>query len=160
MSPLQPRTPENPLWIYPLQVLEIKCEITKFSEQEPRLGVAAHFMNLHMTIREQSDQDNFLFSKFDKRRELPFNYTQYIVFHSNRPVKQSYSIVVSQTVSILYLSSTVTAASLEIKLHIDSLVRNGFNRKKLLSKVTSLLQDSEFPGVKFNISELKYAIGA
>ena len=96
LSPEQLRTPDNLFWIYPLQVLEIKCEVHKFSKQDSKIGIEAHFMNLHMRITTQTETtDNYLLCKYDKRRELPFSYMQYISFYSNRPIKQSYAIAVS-----------------------------------------------------------------
>ena len=96
LSPAQERSSDNPYWIYPLHVLEIKSEISRFSEDNPRRGLEAHFMNLNVSIYGHTESTpNYLLCKFDKRRELPFSFTQYIVFNSNRPVKQSYAVVVS-----------------------------------------------------------------
>jgi hypothetical protein len=155
LSPQQERNPNNPFWIYPLQVLEIKCEVTKYSDQGIRRGIEAHFMNMNITIHDHADATpNYLLCKYDKRRELPFSYTQYIVFHSNRPVKQSYGIVISQTAPILYLSSTSDLALAEIQTLIDTLTRNGFQRRRLQEKVKHFLSSNNFPGVKFDTNSL------
>jgi hypothetical protein len=74
LSPLQPRTEENPFWIYPLDKLEIKEETTAFSPNNPGRGVAAHFMNAEFCVNEAAPE-SFTFCKFDKRCNLPFPYT-------------------------------------------------------------------------------------
>jgi len=125
LSPEQERTDTNPYWIYPLNVLEIKCEVSKFSEQDPLKGIHANFMNFEIKVSED-EPSAYRVCKYDKRRALPFSYTQYIKFQSNRPIKQAYSISVSQTVPILYISNSVEAATVEIQLLIETLVNNGF----------------------------------
>jgi hypothetical protein len=74
LSPDQPRTMDNPFWIYPLNVLEIKEETSSFSQTSPSKGIAAHFMNTEFQVNE-NDPLCFSFRKFDKRRNLPFPYT-------------------------------------------------------------------------------------
>jgi len=46
LSPSQIRSVDNPYWIYPLDVLEIKCEVSKYSDLNPTKGIQANFMNL------------------------------------------------------------------------------------------------------------------
>ena len=79
LSPEQPRTPNNPYWIYPLHVLEIKEETTGFSPKTPSKGILAHFMNMELQVNELNPL-LFSFRKFDKRRSLTFAYKQYIKF--------------------------------------------------------------------------------
>ena len=120
LSPTQPRTQENPYWIYPLNVLEIKEETTSFSLENPGKGICAHFMNMELQVNE-ANPSLFSFKKFDKRRSLPFAYTQYIKFHSNRTVHQAYNIVVSQLLPILYISNSDAAALAEINILISTM---------------------------------------
>ena len=94
LSLIQLRTQDNPYWIYPLNVLEIKEETTSFSLENPNKGICAHFMNMELQVNE-ANPSQFSLRKFDKRQNLPFAYTQYIKFHSNRMVNQAYNIVVS-----------------------------------------------------------------
>ena len=153
LNPLEPRTPNNPMWVYPLDVLEIKPEVALFSAADPSRGITAHFMNLEIALSE-NQPGVYDTCKFDKRRGLPFAYTQYIMFKANRPIKQSYSIAVSQTVPILYLSSTVSAAIQEINLLISTMVRNGFLEKRLRLIITTFLQSNPLPGLKFDLEVL------
>jgi hypothetical protein len=138
-------TPENAFWIYPLDVLEIKCEVSKFSEDYPSKGIEAYFMNLDILVTNP-DLGIYETRKFDKRRELPFAYTQYIKYNSNRPIKQSYSIAVSQTVPILYLSS-----SAEILVLIKTLENNGFQEKRPRHLILQNLLNNPFLGLKFDL---------
>jgi hypothetical protein len=82
LPPEQPRHEDNPFWIYPLNILEIKEETFGFSKSDPQKGVIAHFMNVEIFVNE-IHPDTYTFQKFDKRRALPFQYTQYIKFNSN-----------------------------------------------------------------------------
>lgn len=86
LSPLQERTRDNPYWIYPLNVLEIKPEVTQYSTLDPTRGISANFMNLQISITDDNS-GTYTTQKFDKRRTLPFKYTQYIMFKSNQPIK-------------------------------------------------------------------------
>ena len=153
LSPLQERIASNPYWIYPLNVLEIKCEVSKYSEMDPLKGVLANFMNLQICVSE-TDSAAYNIRKFDKRRTLPFSYTQYIKFRSNRPIKQSYSIAVSQSVPILYISNSVEAAYEEIQMLVCTLVSNGFYEPRLRRTICEFLRQNSFPGLKFNIQIL------
>lgn len=157
LSPNQNRDPGNPYWIYPLQVLEIKCEVAQFAQNDPLRGIRAHFMNLEV-ILDDNLKGGYTTCKFDKRRLLPFGYTQYIQFASNRPIKQAYSIAVSQTVPILYLSSTVTAAASEILILIQAMVKNGFKEQRLHHLIATFLARNQFPGLKFAIQDLMPSI--
>lgn len=100
LDPAQPRNLDNPLWIYPLDIIEIKPEVSQFSQESPKHGIIAHFI-VHV-YEETSGQ--YIMRKFYKIRDLPFTYTQFIMFKSNRPIKQAYNVIISQTVLILYLS--------------------------------------------------------
>jgi hypothetical protein len=119
----------------------------------PGKGIAAHFMNLHIQINELQPS-LFGLRKFDKRRSLPFTYTQYIKFKSNRAVHQAYNIVVSQLVPILYISSSATAAMDEIMILISTMSGNGFYKPRLLRIINQFLARNHFPGVRFNTQEI------
>ena len=97
------------------------------------------------------DPTGFIIKKYDKRRALPFKYTQFIKFHSNRPVRNAYNIILSQVLPILYLSNSVQAAVDEIIELICTLTRNGFLEDRLRSKVISWLNDGHFPGTKVDV---------
>lgn len=153
LSPSQARTPDNPFWVYPLDMLEIKSEVDKFAANDPMRGIKAHFMNLEICLSEPL-HGAYETCKYDKRRALPFRYTQYIMYRSNRPIKQSYSILVSQTVPILYLSSTSEAATKEVELLIKTMIKNGFQEKRLRHLVSTFLTNNSFPGLKFQLEDL------
>ena len=161
LSPDQTRSPDNPWWIYPLNFLEIKCEISAYDPNQPQRGIQANFMNLTVRILEPGrNASTYSMCKYDKRRELPFEYAQYIRFHSNRPVKQSYNICIGQTVPIIYLSSSVELAYREILTLVNTLVRNGFQEKRLKESITKFLNTNSFPGARFSIPRLSQAVGS
>ena len=153
LDPNQPRVLSNPFWIYPLHILEIKTEVSNFSITNPSHGINAHFMNVLVNVSNEIF-GTFTLQKFDKRRDLPFTYTQYIKFNSCRPVKQAYNIVISQTIPILYLSNDIQLARQEIYNLINTLSSNGFRRQRLLQLVTSTLSTTTFPAVKFKVTDL------
>lgn len=149
----QPRIGSNPFWIYPLHILEIKTEVSNFSTTHPNHGVKAHFMNVLVNVSCEN-LGTFTLQKFDKRRDLPFTYTQYIKFNSCRPVKQAYNVAISQTIPILYLSSDAHLAVMEIQNLINTLSRNGFRKQKLLQLITSTLSNTTFPAIRFKVTDL------
>ena len=106
LSPEQPRQDDNPYWIYPLYILEIKEETTTFSIQDNQKGILAQFMNVELSVNENCPE-LYTYKKYDKRRALSFEYTQYIKFRLNRPVRQAYNICISQVLSILYISTMI-----------------------------------------------------
>jgi hypothetical protein len=152
LSPDQPRVPSNPYWIYPLHILEIKPEITEYATDNPTQGISAHFLNLQIHVdTEQPGQ--FSMSKFDKRRDLPFHYTQFIKFQSNRPVKQAYNIIISQVLSILYISNCTVSAVSEINLLIRTMMANGFQERRLRQSIIAWLKSGRFPSSRVNIQQ-------
>ena len=153
LDPTQPRVMSNPYWIYPLHILDIKPEVSSFSNKDPTHGMIAHFMNVLVSISNE-ESGIFTMQKFDKRRDLPFAYTQYIKFSSNRPVKQAYNVIVSQTVPILYLSNDINLALQEINTLISVLTSNGFRTAKLLQIVIKTLTRTNYPAVKFKVTDL------
>jgi hypothetical protein len=118
-------------------------------------------MNLAVQILELGKASSiYSLCKYDKRRELPFKYAQYIRFHANRPVKQSYGICIGQTVPIIYLSSSVEHTHREILILVSTLVRNGFQERRLKESITKFLKANTFPGAKFSVQMLSQAISS
>ena len=91
--PLQPRNIYNPLWIYPLDIIKIIAEVSQFSNSFPRFGVKTHLMNILINVTNKKAR-MFIMQKFDKSCELPFKYSLFIKFKSNRPIKQRYNVVI------------------------------------------------------------------
>ena len=59
------------LYIYPLDVLEIKIEVSKFSDTDPSCGILANFMNIEISIMDDQSKQ-YKIQNYNKRRELPF----------------------------------------------------------------------------------------
>lgn len=157
LDPKEEQIESNPFWIYPLQILEIKEETTAFCETNPEKGISARFMNMEIHVNTD-DMTKYQFQKYDKRRALPFAYTQYIKFLSNRPIAQAYNIAISQVIPILYVSSTDLLAINEIQLLIDTMVKNGFRKARLIRTIQSFLVHGTFPAIRVDIGNISKAI--
>ena len=144
------RVASNPFWIYPLGIVEIKQEIDRFSARFPQRGTSAHFMNMQISVINETD-GRFRTHKFDKRRNLPFQYSQFLQFQSNRSVSQSYNIIQSQAFSVLYLSSNEHDALNELHFLLRVLTANGFRYYKLRNRLLKFLKMGTFPGLRFNL---------
>ena len=46
LDPTQPRHMDNPMWIYPLDIIEIKTEVSQFSINYPQSGIKTYFMDV------------------------------------------------------------------------------------------------------------------
>ena len=95
--------------------IEIKIETDRISIVFLQQGTNAHFMNIQISIINEKD-GLFWTQHFDKRRNLPFQYAQFLQFWSNRSVSQSYNIIQSQAFPILYLSNNVHDVMNELEL--------------------------------------------
>lgn len=126
LDPNSERIPSNPYWIYPLGIVEIKSEIDRFSTIFPQRGTSAHFMNIQISIINEVE-GVFRTHKFDKRKNLPFQYSQFLEFKSNRSVSQSYNIIQSQAFPILYLSNNEHDALNELEFLLMILTKMVFN---------------------------------
>ena len=53
LDPAQPRNRDNPFWIYPLDIIEIKTEVSQFSLNHPQHGIKA-------SCRNMTNDENYL----------------------------------------------------------------------------------------------------
>ena len=157
LSVEQPRVDDNPWWIYPLDILDIKEEIEKFSLTDPEKGIAAHFLNVNIQLNESCPL-KFSLQKYDKRRSLPFKYTQYIKFSSNRAIQQAYNVVVSQVLPILYVFNSEAVALQEIQILISTMCANGFLKPRLINIICRFITKSHFRGLKIDLQLIASAI--
>lgn len=153
LDPTTPRSPSNPFWIYPLDVVSLQPEIDSFLPHQLSYGLSGHFLNVSLNILDHS-LGIFETFKFDKRRLLPFPFQQYIQYASNRPVSSSYNIVISQVVPILYMSSSAVLAFVEIRILVSTLGHNGFSEVWLNKLLLRFSSSQNFPGIRFPIQEL------
>ena len=105
-------------------------------------------MNVLIHVYEETS-GQYIMRKFDKRRYLPFKYTQFIMFKSNKPVKQTYNVIISQMIPILYLSFNVYVAAQEVAILFLTLSSNGFRIQKLRQTMILFLLNNHFPALKF-----------
>lgn len=148
-----PRDVDSPFWIYPLHLVELQIELDTSREDIPHWGLSRHFLNVHISISDFCS-GSYSSAKFDKRRRLPFPFQQFIQFKSNRPVQQSYNIVISQVVPILYMSSDPMLAFQEIQILLNTLKANGFRYHRLARIVIRFCSSNVFPGLRFDLDKL------
>lgn len=153
LQPLSPRLPTCPFWIYPLPIVEIQTELDATREDLPDWGLAGHFLNVKIEITNFT-LGIYQSTKFDKRRLLLFQFQQYIHFKLNRPVLQSYNIIISQIIPILYMCNSVLAAYEELQVLLDTLHTNGFFRLRLAKLVYRVYTTEAFPGICFQLIDL------
>jgi hypothetical protein len=84
LDPHNHRMDDNPFKVYPLNIVQIKPQVIKYDANFLSKNIKANFMNLHIHINQNNNLVRLW--KYDKRRELPFYYDQFMKFHSNRPI--------------------------------------------------------------------------
>ena len=158
MNPSAACTDDNPYWIYPLHILNIKPEVLDWLHSatgEWKPGIKCNYLNFTLTVLDH-ETGSFSLTRYVKRRELPFPTTQYLLFHSNRPVRLVYGVVSSQLVPILYVHSTAASASIELRELVHILVdRKGFPMWKVRSLISQALKrDSNYPGLLYDVADM------
>ena len=78
--------------------IEIKMETDRISIVFLQQGTNAHFMNIQISIINEKD-GLFWTQHFDKRRNLPFQYAQFLQFRCNRSIFEPYNIIQYHTIS-------------------------------------------------------------
>lgn len=73
-------------------------------------------------------------------------------------MKQTYNVIISQTIPILYLSNDMLLAKQEISRLISTLTNNGFRKHKLLQLVLITLSRTYYPTIKFEVKDLIAAL--
>lgn len=142
----QQRIPDNPFWIYPLNLLEIKpTSSIPIPVEGQRETTTADFLD---TSFIWEDDHNVHFRKFDKRRDLDFQAVKYISLASNRPVRQSYKVMVSQLIPIIYRHSQEQECAAEISTLISDFANNGFEKDRLWDLACKTMKSRTFPGSK------------
>lgn len=147
LDPTMPRTAENPFWIYPLNVVDIEVEVTNF-KLNPKgclVGTNAHFLSFNFCI-DDLQTGAYNFTKYDKRRDLPFHISQFIHLQSNRSIAQAYKVILSQLFAIPYICSTLRSALHEVQVLLNAFIGNGFQKARLLRTICQFLETNVFPG--------------
>lgn len=153
---LQPealRTSDNPFWIYPLGIVEIKIELDKHKPNQPFSGTKGHFLNVQLEITD-TETGEFISTKHDKRRSLPFRFQQYIQLKSNRPVQQAYNVTISQMMPILYMASSHELAIQELDILAQTLYKNGFAATRIYRLMIRFCTKQFLPGIRLDLTRL------
>lgn len=158
---LQPeaiRTDLNPLWIYSLGVVEIKTELDMHKPDRPFCGIKGHFLNVQLE-RVNTETGEFITTKFDKRRSLPFRFQQYIQLKSiqlksNQSIQHAYNITISQMMPILCMASSHVLAIHELNILAQTLHNNGFATPRIYRLMLQFCSNQTLPGLRFDITKL------
>ena len=161
LDPTQPRLPENPYWIYPLHILDIKPTVDSFIAgsywgQAVQLGVATTFLHFECRVLEPGTPGGYEFCRHDKTAALQIAVVQFVHFFSNRPPSAVLNVALSQLVPYLYISSTCELAQAALDLLVRRLTRNGVPRRRLLRTLRHFLdrEAGNLPGLRFDPTEL------
>jgi hypothetical protein len=153
LNPNANRAEDNPYWIYPLPLVEIKECIAKEKDliNGQKLITAINFLNLSLELKGNG---SFLLQPYDKTQELPFKILRFVSLHANRPIVQSYKMILSQVFPIPYLCNELDYAKKRIDFLVDQMVVNRFRKSRLIGFIRKFLQNNSFPGALVDISEL------
>lgn len=133
--------------------MEIQTKLDVTWDHFLRWGLADHFLNVKIDVFDFI-LGTYQFTKFDKCRLLPFPFQQYTQFKSNSLVLQSYNIVLSQVIPILYMCNSTTTAIHEIEILLETLQMTRFCRQQLLQLVHQFCSTQVFPGIQFPLHDL------
>ena len=161
-DPSQRRTSDNPFWIYPLDILEIKPELvsriadtTGDETLDTLAGSAVNYLSFTLTLDRPGDpKSTYTLVRYVKRRELPFATMQYVYYTSNRPVSSVMGIATSQLLPILYVHNDPDSATRELRLFTDMLIERGFPQRKLRLSLRTSLDVSQYPGLTYNARDV------
>ncbi|GBG63128.1 hypothetical protein CBR_g36615 [Chara braunii] len=124
---------EDPICLYPSEFIEIK--------EQNIDDKTSTFLNLKLRI--ETPEGGYNTEKFDKVEEMGLEVNRYIRFDSNRPIKQSLSIILGQVAAALIVSSNPTTAARDVKRIVDRMSRDGFNEKRCWGMVRRVLRNPE-----------------
>ncbi len=88
--------------------------------------------------------------KCDKRRKLPFSYVQFIKFHLNKHIIQSYKVSIFSMLHDFICIQQCWRFFFKIMILISAFYNNGFDVIQLLHIIHKYIMDI-FPLVKFNV---------
>lgn len=96
---------------------------------------------------------------YDKQQKLQFEPVHYIARASNRPLGNSYKLVLGQAYRIAAICSTAELAAVHIGTVLRKLIRRGFARQRLLDTLTTWAHaDPTVPGKPFNLLDVLRAL--
>ena len=95
-----------------------------------------------------------LLDVYDKTIDLPFKTIRFVSLEANRPILQSYKMILSQIYPIPYLCNDINKAKDRIDFLINQVVANGFHKRRLLPLVQKFIQKNPFRGALLNTIRL------
>ena len=157
LDPEQPRLAENPYWIYPLDILEIKPTVEAFIPstfwgEAVELGILTSFLHFECNILRPGVPGGYEYRRRDKSTALGFAVLHFIHYFSNRPPVAILNVAVSQLVPYLYICSNLQLAEAAVGMLIQRMLNNGTPRAKLLRRLRNFInaQAGNLPGLRFD----------
>lgn len=135
-------------WIYPACVgIDITYDVTAAASSQ-----AQETQYLDMLTHIQPD-GTYSVEVYDKQCKLPIAPVNYITLHSNRPVGNSYKLILGQASRIAAICSTPQLAAKHIGVVISKMSSRGFNVRRLLRVLQNWAADNDnIPGKEFTMS--------
>lgn len=135
-------------WIYPACVgIDITYDITTAADSEVQ---ETQYLDMLTHIRPDGTYD---VEVYDKQSKLPIPPISYITLHSNRPVGNSYKLILGQASRIAAICSTPQLAAKHIGVVISKLSSRGFKAKRVLRVLHAWAQSNDFiPGKPFTMT--------
>ena len=93
----------------------------------------------------------FLYYSYDKRNDFDFKVVNYPNLTGNVPSAQSYGVFVSQLVRFCEINQKAKSFLEDVKTIINILIKQGFNRDRLLVKYKDFLFKFVHKWSKYNI---------
>lgn len=130
----------------PCQLQKFRQKLDIMRDQWSEWGLVGNFLNVKIEITNFA-LGLYQSTKFDKCPLLPFPFQQYIQFKSNRPILQSYNIVLSHVIPILYMFNKADAGFQEIGIVLHTLQMNGLCRQCLTRLFYAFVQHKTSQGL-------------
>lgn len=153
------RSPDSPGdeaavgWIYPPCVgIDVTYDVTAGSEGR----VTTQYLDCLTHI---SGDGTYCVEIYDKQQKLNFRPVHYIARNSNRPLGNSYKLVLGQAYRIAAICSTADLAAKQIRFVVQKLVQRGFAKQRLLDTLMMWADaDPTIPGKPFDLHDVLHML--
>lgn len=133
-------------WIYPPCV---GIDVTFDVSAGARELVSTQYLD---TLTHISTDGTYNVEIYDKQQKLQFEPVHYIARDSNRPLGNSYKMVLGQAYRIAAICSTADLAAKHIGVVLRKMLKRGFARQRLLDTLTAWANaDPTVPGKTFDL---------
>jgi hypothetical protein len=145
-------------WIYPACVgIDITYDVTAAAAAAAGSSPQST-QYLDMLTHIQAD-GTYEIEIYDKQCKLPIKPINYITMYSNRPVGNSYKLILGQASRITAICSSAHLAAVHIESVITKMGARGFSKRRLLAMLADWAQSNDFiPGKTFTMTAVVSAL--